>query len=206
MIMRKDSVFDFKRDLRIRCTIPPSIIWKGVQYECRTYRFLTTPRFHAAPRIQKMRRALSWQLSNQNLLLSRSVPLHGIRSTYFPRKPERHRNLLASRAEKTLSRRFARQSITQYSGQSQRKSPLANICRLRPNPDQKGAHALRQRPLRPRSQKNRLRARFNHHRPLPDVVSMGAVSPAQKRGQDAHADGSARQYPQFYLYYRRSGS
>ena len=52
---------------------------------------------------------------------------------------------------------------------------------------------------------NRLRFRFHDHRSLFVVVSVGQVSPPQRRGQAAHADRFTRQYPVFYsLFHGKS--
>src|SRR5450759_3967806 len=49
-------------------------------------------------------------------------------------------------------------------------------------------------------------ARFDHHRPLSRLVSVGEISPAQGCGEDAHAAGPARQYPHVYQHYRRQSA
>ena len=48
-----------------------------------------------------------------------------------------------------------------------------------------------------------LRAGFHHHRSVPVVVSLGAVSKHQGGSQDAYAVGPAREYPQLYTCFRR---
>src|SRR6266849_7914535 len=44
---------------------------------------------------------------------------------------------------------------------------------------------------------------FDHHRPVPVVVSVGEVSPAQGRRQDAHFAGPARQHSHIYPRHQR---
>jgi hypothetical protein len=47
-----------------------------------------------------------------------------------------------------------------------------------------------------------VRAGLDHHRPVPFAVSLGQVSQAQSRRQNAHAAGPTWQHPHVYQYYR----
>jgi len=51
-----------------------------------------------------------------------------------------------------------------------------------------------------------VRVGLDHHRSLPDFVSLGPVSSTQGRGEDAYAAGPARQYPHVHPHHRRQSA
>jgi Transposase DDE domain len=72
-------------------------------YECRENRFYATTGLYARLRVSPMRRTLQRQLQRKDVLLQRSVPLHDVRATDLPGKPQGHRGLLACGEDKPLS-------------------------------------------------------------------------------------------------------
>ena len=179
--------------------------WKGTAYVLRNDRFRSVDGFPPQARIQQVRQALPSRLSRQQFLLPRSISLHGICAIDLPRKSPRHRNLSASSATETVSRRVSQHGRSQYACQCQSTTRLADVRRLRSRIDRSCEGVVSPRRHRFQVRANRLCLRFHHHRSLLVVVSVGQVSPSQRRGQAAHIDRFTRQYPVFYpLFHGKS--
>lgn len=142
-------------------------------------------------------------LSYQDVFASRSVPLHGIRTTDLPRKPARHRNLSARSLSQALSSWHQRQRCAQHNGRCQRILRLPHLRGFRHESHPDRPQALRQRQLRGGTGSDSLRARYHHHRPLLERLSLAALSSRQGRRQDAYVAGLARQHPHFHSHQRR---
>ncbi len=138
----------------------------------------------------------------EEVLLLGSVPDDGLRSIDLSREPARYRSVSAVRDRQALSSRVSRQGCACYFGRRQRISRLPDLCRLRPCLDWDRPTALCQRPHRRRSGSESLRSGLNHHRSVPDIVSVGQISEAQGCRQNAHAVGPSRQYPHFHSHFR----
>ena len=180
--------------------------WKGMTYVLRIARLRSVDGFSPEARIQQVRQALPRRLSRQQFLLPRSISLHGICATDLPRKSPRHRNLPASSATETVSRRVSQHRRSQYACQCQSTTRLADLRRLRSCIDRSCEGVVSPRRHRFQVRANRLRLRFHHHRSLFVVVSLGQVSPSQRRGQAAHVDRFTRQYPVFYTLFHGKSS
>ena len=132
---------------------------------------------------------------HQTIQMSRSIPLHGLCPTDLPRKPTRHSGVPTSAASETLPHGNPRTSLQEHTGRCQRKTRLANLCRLG-----SGAHHPRPKTLCPgrlrcRTEPHGVRARCHHHRPVLVSVSLGPISSNQGSRQNAHAVEFTRQHP-----------
>lgn len=76
--------------------------WKGATYVLGENHFLSNDGSSTSLPFPSLCREISRQLQSSKFLLSRSIPLHGIRSTYLPRKSSRHCNVLALGTTQTL--------------------------------------------------------------------------------------------------------
>jgi len=194
-------VFDSKSAITnglIRCTFAH----KGLADEYRPNNFLANHGLHSQASFQSMRPSLSRQSPRAEIFVLRSIPVHGFRTTDV-QITSRHRNLPACDEAKTVPCGLPRQHRQEYAGRCQRKTPVADICRLRTDTHCQGTNIISRRQLWHRSQKYHLRTRLNNHRLVSDVIPMGTVSQTQKRRQGAYADGLKRLYTLFYPHYRR---
>ena len=139
----------------------------------------------------------SGRAQGQVVLLSRPVPLHGLRAADLSREPARHRSVSACAKLQALSPGISQLHCAQHAGQCQRDAGLAHLLRLRTKPDRHRPATLRRRGARARSQGHRLRARCHHDRSVSLGLSLGAIPLDQGGGQAAHALGFAGQYPSF---------
>ena len=179
---------------------------KGRAHAQWTNHFLTTANISTQATIRHVRKTISRQLSRQNLFLLRSISMHGICPDNVPTKSERHRVLSESYESQALSLWYSRPRLTQYVGQSKRKSRLANLRRLRSSLDTQGSPTLCQRRPGASIEANGLCTRCHHHRSVFVTISMGQIPKAQSGSQAAYPDGSKRLYTLLYPHYRRKGA
>ena len=116
---------------------------KGLANACWTNNLLTTVRLSSQKTIRQLRPAISWQPSNKNLFLFRSIPVHGVCPDNLSSKPSRHRKLSSSNATETLPLRHTRECFTHYIGKCERTSNFENLRGLRTHPNTQPPHALR---------------------------------------------------------------
>jgi hypothetical protein len=180
--------------------------WKDLANAFGTHRFLATAGLSAQAHLRPVCSALSGQSPHLDLLLLRSISLHGLCPDNLSSKPSRHRDLSMSPAIEAVSLRHSWNRIPQYSGQSQRTTRLAHLRRFRPCADRPGANAVCRRRLRRSIGSRGVCPRLDHHRFVSDLISMGHLSSAQSRRQDPYADGPARLDPQYYPHYRRQNA
>src|SRR5262245_32738580 len=157
-------------------------------------------------RVSPLRRTLPRQLQTQELLLLGSISVHGLRATDLSREPARYRSLSACESNQALSSGHSRSRFTQYACECQLSARLAHLRRLRASAHQYRPPALSQRRLRHCPGTNRLRAGRHHHRFVPIVVSVGLLSPSQRRCQTAHPARPPWQYSNGRHYYSRPDS
>lgn len=131
------------------------------------------------------------------VLLPGSVPLHGVRAADFPGEPSRHRRVLACAALEALSPRDSLHRRAQHAGQCERGARLANLRRLRAEPDRDRPPAVSRRALRGRSEGVGVRTGHDDHRPVSVGDFLGAVPLDQGGSQVAHVARSARQISAF---------
>src|ERR1035438_5384403 len=150
--------------------------------------------------------SLSRRLSAEDFLLLGSVSGNGVGTVDLPRQSARYRSVPAFDAGQALSHGIPRQGGALYSGRRQRVARLANLRRLCPGVDRRCATVVCPRSHRGGSGAESVRVGLDHHRSLPDFVSLGSVSPTQSRGEDAYPAGPARQYPHVYPHHRRQSA
>ena len=83
-------------------------------------------------------------ISNSQVLASRSVSVHGFRTTDLPRESARHRNLSARPPSQALPFGHTRQHRQEYAGRCQRAARLPHLHGFRDEPDPDSQKALRQ--------------------------------------------------------------
>src|ERR1700720_221337 len=184
----------------------PQLLRKELTDECWQIDLLTTDGLSSFIRVSPMRRTVPGQLQTQKLLLLGPIPLHGLRAVNVSRKPARYRSLSARESDQALSSGHSRSGLAQHAGPRQLGARLAHLRRLCATADQDGARALCQRRLRPGFAANCLRARCDHHRSLPVVVSLGLLSQTQRSRQAAYPARSARQHSYSNNHYSRPNS
>ncbi len=128
-------VTDLNFDARRRQPLPQICGWRLTAHVHRQTRLLPSHRAHAVAHLPRVRAALRRQPQGQVVYLSRSVPLHGIRTTHRPREPAGYRGLPSRPAQEALPHGDPRWDLAQYPGQCQQGARLAHLCRLRPSPD-----------------------------------------------------------------------
>src|SRR5229473_1742911 len=161
------------------------------------HRLLSVGRVPSPPTIPEVRRPIwRWSLSEKFVLLG-SVSGDGVRSVDLPRESSRHRSVPSFRQRQALPHGIPRQGGALDLGRCQRSAQLADLRRLRAGFDRHRPAAACPRSDWRRSGAESVRSGFDHHRPVPVAVSVGEVSPAQGRRQDAHLAGPARHIPTF---------
>jgi hypothetical protein len=197
--------FDFNSSINFgQYTFTDSL--KGLANARWTNCFFTTDGLSSQKTIRQMRPPISRQLSNKDLFLFRSIPVHGFCPDNISSESSRHRDLPASDEAKALSLWHPSKCITQYFSKCKRASGLENLCRLCPGANRQGTKALRQPRFRYPAKTHRLCSRFDHRRFVSVTFSMGKVSQAQSRSQAPYVNGPERLYTLFYPHYRRKST
>src|SRR4030067_34530 len=187
------NVFDFNFVSQIGHNLPISDR-KGVTNAFRANHFLSAHELFPEARIQQMRSPVPRRVSDSELFVFRSIPLHGLRSTDLSGESSRHRNMLAGYAAQALSCRDQGQSFPKHVGRCKRKTGLAHLRRLCSCADREGQSVICKRGLRIANHPGCLRSGFHHDRPVSVAFSMGLFSATQKRHQTPYRDGSAGLY------------
>ena len=98
-------------------------------------------------------------MNSGRILLHGPISLHGIRSINLPGELARHRSMPARQSVETLSHGHSIPHLTKHISRRQRKSRLANLRRLRPNPYIHCQRSLCQGRFRHQSASRSLRSR-----------------------------------------------
>ena len=165
--------------------------------------FLSTFRLSAEETIRQMCTKISRQLSDKILLLLRPISFNVFRTNYQSQKPSRHRNISSCNGAKTLSLRLSLEHISNHFSKGKRKSPLANIRRLRSHINRQSTKSLCQRLSRFFDRQRSLCSGLNDYRLVPDIVSMGKLSQAKSSSKASYANEPKRLYTYIYKHYRR---
>ena len=165
--------------------------------------FLSTFRLSAEETIRQMCTKISRQLSDKIIFMLRPISFNVFRTNYQSQKPSRHRNISSGNGAKTLSLRFPLEYISNHFSKGKRKSPLANIRRLRSYINQQGTKSLCQRLSRFFDRQRSLCSGFNNHRLMPDIVSVGKLSQAKSSRKTSYTDEPKRLYSYIYKHHRR---
>ena len=176
---------------------------KGLADEYRTNRFFSNHGPVASLGFPQMRQTISWRPQNTKILLHGPISLYGIRSINLPREFARHRSMPARQPVKTLSHGHSIPHLTKHISRRQRKSRLANLRRLRPNPYIHCQRSLCQGRLRHQSSSRSVRSRLNNYRFMPVSISLGTVSQNQSCHQTSYLTQLTRQYSRVHPYFRR---
>src|SRR5450759_4351798 len=92
-----------------------------------------------------MRGAVSGQPQDPELHLPGSISVHGVCATDVSREPAGHRSVFALADREALPHGHSRSGFAQHTGQRERDSGLADLCRLRPASDRYRPQAVYQR-------------------------------------------------------------
>ena len=160
-------------------------------------------RFLAKIRVQPVREPLPGQLPTPEILLPRSIPVHGLRATDLSREPSRYTNLFAGPSAQALSCRHPRQSLSRSTLADANESRdwriyadfaqvLIRIARTLYAEEDFGLQL----------QQTVVCLRLQHDRSLSFALPLGSVSQTQGRDQTPHFDGLTRQHSLFYPHYR----
>ena len=188
------TVFDFNRVLHL-CHSFRLITWRGMAHESPApHRLCSTPRLLAQARIQQVHSTLPGRSTTTQILLPRSVPLHGLCPTHVSRQLARYRNCLDAMSANLYHAGFRGKVSRNTLADANERRDCLHLQRLRSCPHCSCTAALCQRCLRRRSGSAGLCLRFDDHRSLPVAVPVGQIPQTQRSGQAAHLDRSARQY------------
>ena len=185
--------------------ISDKTLW-GYTDVCRTIDFQASYGSYAATSLSPLRREIQGRFQRKNLLMSRSVFMHGFRPDYPPGKSARHRDLFTISKKETVSHGHTWKSFKINSSRSQRKTRLAHICRVCPASHSHCSQALQRRYFSRRSRRNCLRSGLNNHRPLSFSVSLGTLPKEQSRRQAPYTAGSKGQYSYIHLHFGRQAA
>ena len=157
----------------------------------------------AADNVSEVCGALWRRAQGQELFLSRSISLHGVRPTDISGKPARHRSVSASARKQAVPLGHSESSVAQHAGRCQRSARLAHLRRLCAISDPYCPAFVCGRTVWGGSERDGLRPGCQRHRLVPVGVFLGAVSLGESGHQAAYAFGPARQYPFVPAYQRR---
>ena len=178
-------------------------ILEGGTHVCRKIDFLTDYGLHATTNLSSLCGKVSWQFQGQNILLSRSIPLHGLCTDHIQGKSSRHRSLPSFSEQQALSYGHSRERMSFNPGRCKRKTRLANLCRTGPFTYSNSPYTLQQRYLHRRTRRNHLRARFHDNRSLLISFPLGNFPQKQRGHQAPHSSRFERKYPNVHLHFRR---
>ncbi len=164
----------------------------------RTVCFFTNYDPPALENLSPMRGPLPRRPQSSNIPMFPTIPIHGACSDVSPKQFTRAGRVPALSFGQAISSRSVGRHITKHACKSQRKSRLADLCRLRPASDRNGSSTLRSRRQRVEFARNRLRTRLVYHRFVSFAVSVGTVSKNQIRHQITHLVGFTGKYSLVY--------
>src|SRR5262249_45410012 len=134
-------VFDLKTRVALS-HFPPVATPRELAHAQRPLCLFPTDGLSAQARVRPLRRALSGQSTDSQLLLFRSIPLHGLRSIDLSREPAGHRNLPSCPSEEALPRGLSRCDRPEHLGGCQRAPRLAHLLGFRPSVDRPRASTV----------------------------------------------------------------
>src|SRR6516165_360238 len=111
-------------DPAVLCTV-------GIADESRPTCFRTADAALAVDHVSSLRRQVRRRAQGQELLVPRSVSVHGLRAAHLPRELARHRSVPACPDCEALPHGHPRSGLAQYLGRRQRSARLAHLCRVR---------------------------------------------------------------------------
>ena len=177
-------------------------LW-GYTDVCRTISFQADYGFYAAANLSPVRVQIPGRLQSKDILMLRSVSMYGLRPDYPPGKSARYRDLPAISKQKAVPYGHSGKSFKVNSCRGQRKSRLAHICRIRPNPYRHSQRVIQRRFVSRRTERNSICSGCNHYRSMPLSVPLGTISKEQSRCQAPYTIGPKGQHSHIYSHYRR---
>ena len=141
--------------------------------------------------VPSLRSALSRRCGSEGLWMPRSVACDGVCSAHVSREPARLGVFAAFPHGAALSDGVSQRCAAKHARRCERSSRLAYLCGLGTEFDSSSAQALRHGAVRSGTRSNRVRARCDGHRLVPESVSLGSLSFDQGSDQIAYSLGSA---------------
>ncbi len=197
MLHKKTTTNDFNLPVAFR-----PFPHKGLADEHRANRFFSNHGYAPSLGLPQMRQTISRRSQNTKILLYGSISLHGIRPINLPRELARYRSMPARQPAKTLSHGHSIPHLTKHISRCQRKSRLANLRRLRPNPYIHCQRPLCQGRFRHQSGGRSIRSGLNNYRFMPVFFSLGTVSQNQSCHQTPYLAQLTRQHSRVHTYFR----
>jgi len=116
-------------------------------YVHRKIGILAIDGFSSVATLRHLRSAVSRRPENQIVPVLRALARDGFRAADLSGKPTRHRNVPACRGDEAVSHGHSQQRLAKQSVERQSNTRLANLRRLRPDPDRPSTGGLRGRRL-----------------------------------------------------------
>src|SRR4029078_8160252 len=132
---------------------------------------------------QHVRAALWWRPTGTRVRLTRSISLFGVCATDVSRELAGHRNLSTGLGAKAVSRGVSWPRFAQHVGGCQSHARLADLCRLRAGADRARSKVAVPLAAGGGLKQDGLCLRLDPHRPVHELVSLGAVS-SQEGGRE----------------------
>ena len=154
----------------------------------------------AVAHVSTVRGEIRGDIPYAHVLAPRSVSVHGVRATHLPRKPARHRDLLARAVEQALPPGHSQRDRPQHAGRRQREPRLAHLSGFRVCAHPHRPPTLCRGRVRGGVEADGVCAGLHHHRSVPGIVPVGAIPQEEGRSQTAHPARPARQYPGVHPY------
>lgn len=178
------------------------ILW-GYTDVCRTIDFQAGYGLNATTNLSSLRVQIQGRFQSKNILMSRSVSMHGFRPDYSSGKSARYRDLSPISKQEAVPYGHPRTSFKVDSSRCQRKARLAHIRRIRTKPYWYSQRIIPRRLVSRRPGRNNICFGRNHDRSLLVSFPMGGFSKKESRCQTPHLAGSKGKHSYFYPYFRR---
>jgi hypothetical protein len=196
--MHKISFIDLKSGLSWAHN--PSSPHKEMPHEFWTDYLFSVDGIPSHLRVSSMRKPLQWQLQGQKFFMLGSVSIHGFRTTYLSRKPERYPSMLACSSKQTLSHGLPREDLPKHISQCQSSQGLENLLRLRSSPHKYSQTSLCKGQLRARAGTDDICIGFHNNRSMPFFVPMGQVPQKKGSSETAYPIGSSWKHTRYDLH------
>ena len=177
-------------------------LW-GYTDVCRKIDFQAGYGLYAATDLSPLRVQIPGQFQSQNLLMLRSVSMHGICPDHSAGESARYRDLSTFPEQKAVSHGNSWKSFKINSCRSQRKTRLAHICRIRPKPYRHSQRIIQRRLVSRRPERDSVCSGLNHYRFMPVGVSLGTFSKEKSCRQTPYSIGSKGQHSHIHLHFGR---
>lgn len=168
----------------------------------RTIDFQTGYGLYLTASLSPLCRKIQGRFQCKNVLLSRSVSMHGICPNYTTGKPARYRDLLTISKQKTVPYGHPWKSFKVNSCRSKRKTRLAHICRTSPKSNRHCQRPIQRRLISRRSRRDSICSGCNHYRSLSVSISLGTISKEKSCCQTPYTLGPKGQHSHIHPHFR----